>query len=393
MNWKKIFMYSGFSLVGIAGILLLMALANYMFPMNIFVNLGVQLILLIILITIMFYQSGRTLEEQGIVYAFAIVAWLIIVWFVYGNKLFSDKSEAKVETVTTQPANDELANANAQWANAIAERDNANNELSNASERIDSLTKALNKCKGIKEPLTPEEEIALLKKEVAALKKSPKKVTFTAEPDVQETKFTGNFGKPAPTITTENYDATGGSLPITEFEGDIKGDFWVTIDGQGHLLYALKASAWPITQAPKLNFENGPDFVLDQQAGYWYYIDLSRLVSVQEINNYRYAVEWNVYIGQTNYGTGSYPTYLPHQSLKPLINKVRGKEWGEISDSDLIQMRKENKNIWTPEAEGGLRPFRLDATNGRALGKEDRNLYQGWNFRNIIFAKRKTTIQ
>lgn len=393
MNWKKILMYSGLSLAGIAGIMLLMALVNYMFPMNIFINLGIQLLLVIVMLILMFYQSVRTTEEKWIVRAFAIVAWLIIVWFAYGSKLFPSKAEVKVETVEAQPTNDELANANAQWANAISERDNAQSELSGASERIDSLQKALNKCKGIKEKLTPEEELALLRKENAALRKGPKKVTFAAEPeDVTEEKFTNiKFGQPAPTITSETYDADGTSLPITQYEGEIKGDFWVTIDGQGHLLYALKASAWPITQAPRLNFENGPEFTLDSQSGYWYYVDLSRLVSVQEINK-KYA-EWNVFIGLTNYGTGSYPTFLPHQSLKPLINKVRGKEWGEISDSDLIQMRKENKNIWTPEAEGGLIPFRLDATNGRALGKEDRNLYQGWNFRNIIFAKRKTTIQ
>ncbi|MFZ2310482.1 MAG: hypothetical protein WAW11_02975 [Patescibacteria group bacterium] len=395
MNWKKVITYSAIGVGCVIGVLILMWLISLVFPMNIYLNIAIQAFLLAALLLIMLYQSTRTGTEKLIICSVTALVWLIAVYVFYGDQIFSGKSEttAEAEITTTQPANEELANANAQWANAIAERDNAKNELSYASEQIDSLQKALNKCKGVKEPLTPEEEIALLKRENAALRKGPKKFTLTAEPDVQETKFTGNFSKPAPTVTTENYDATGSSLPITEFEGDIKGDFWVTIDGQGHLLYALKASAWPITQAPKLNFENGPDFILDQQAGYWYYIDLSRLVSVQEINKYQYAVEWNVYIGQTNYGTGSYPTYLPHQSLKPLINKVRGKEWGEISDSDLALMHMENKNIWTPGVEGGFRPFRLDDKNGRAFGKEDRNLYQGWNFRNIIFAKRKTTIQ
>lgn len=150
-------------------------------------------------------------------------------------------------------------------------------------------------------------------KEVAALKRGPKKLTLRL---LRMSKKLNLLATLDNQLTTENYDATGTSLPITEFDGDIKGDFWVTIDGQGHLLYALKASAWPITQAPRLNFENGPEFTLDQSLGYWYYVDQSRLVSVQEINNYRYAVEWNVYIGQTNYGTGSYPTYLPTSILK-----------------------------------------------------------------------------
>lgn len=403
MNWKNFAINLGALLLFITILMVAIIGVNYWLgPINVYIIIGLHALAAAGML--FSFRKDFSSKELWIAIAIVAVIWLIAILLIYGGKLFGGHPKTEVETTSQNDVNkkttDELDNANAQWANAISERDeaknerdNAQSELSYASERIDSLKKALNKCKGVKEPLTPEEEIALLKREVANLKKGPKKITLTAEPDVTEEKFTNiKFGQPAPTITTENYDATGGSLPITQYEGDIKGDFWVTIDGQGHLLYALKASAWPITQAPKLNFENGPDFVLDQQAGYWYYIDLSRLVSVQEINNYQYAVEWNVYIGQTNYGTGSYPTYLPHQSLKPLINKVRGKEWGEISDSDLTQMRKENKNIWTPEAEGGLRPFRLDATNGRALGKEDRNLYQGWNFRNIIFAKKKTTI-
>lgn len=274
-------------------------------------------------------------------------------------------------------------------------------ELAKLTLRAESLQIALNKCLGIKEPLTPEEEIELLKREVEALKKAPKQTTYrpapyksAPAPDVTEKNFGGGFtpqpSRPSTTVTTEMFNPNNAALPITQFEGGFSGAYCLTINDDGYLVYAVKNTPM-FTQAPRLNSENGNELTLDPQSDYWVYIDYTHLVSVQEINNYDYAVEWNIYIGQTNYGTGSYPTYLPHQSLKPLINKVRGKEWGEISDDDLVKMRRENSDIWTSTTEGTLRPFRLDATNGRAYGKEDKNLYQGWNFRTRIYAKKRTT--
>jgi hypothetical protein len=270
-------------------------------------------------------------------------------------------------------------------------------KLKAALARADSLQAALDICCPKPKVLTVEEKLAIVERELAALKRAPR--SYNSKPkdvspteDVVEKSFTGNNFKPKnTTVTEETFPADNTSLPITQYEGGFSGAYCLTINDDGYLVYGIK-NAPNITQAPLLNSENGPAMTLDNASGYWFYIDYNRLVSVQEINTWNYAMEWNVYIGQTNYGTGSYPTYLPHQSLKPLINKVRGKEWGEITDDDLMQMRKENPDIWTPSSEGTLRPFRLDATNGRAYGKEDKNLYQGWNFRTKIYAKKRTTI-
>jgi len=267
--------------------------------------------------------------------------------------------------------------------------------------RADSLQAELDKCPGRVRPKTDKERIAELEKQLKNLSGrggSRSKTVKVKAPtrDLTEKNFSGGgFAPINSSKSTEIIPGGNATLSTTLYEGGLEGDYCTTIDATGHIVYAMKNSVFlagkPSIPAPRLNGENGQEMQLDKESGWWFYAD-GRLISVQEINNYQYAVEWNVYIGQTNYGTGSYPTYLPHQMLKPLINKTRGKEWGEISDEDLIKMRAENPNIWTPSSEGGLRPFRLDSENGRALGKEDRNLYQGWNFRTRIYAQKKTTI-
>ncbi len=287
------------------------------------------------------------------------------------------------------------------------------NPCTEAEMRADSLQKALNKCLGIPEPMTVEEQLAKVIAELDVIKKMPKGKTIIITEkkpdtnpiygDVSEESFTNNeFTRKANnnsslTTTIETFDPDNGNLPITLYQGKVTGDWGVTIDGTGHSLYFIKNSVFmsgnPTIPAPRVRGVNGPEMTLDNSTGYLFWVDQSRLVSVQEINNYKYAIEWNIYIGETNYGTGTYETWLPHQVLKPLINKVRGKEWGEITDQDLIKMNAENSNIWTPQNEGTIRPFRLNNEGGRAIGREDQNLYQGWNFRNRIYAEKKTTIQ
>lgn len=281
------------------------------------------------------------------------------------------------------------------------------NPCTETEMRADSLQKALNECLGIPEPMTVEEQLAKVMAELDIIKKMPRVKTVIVKEknpdpvknDVSEESFTNNdfSRKSSLTTTIETFDPDNGNLPITLYQGKVTGDWGITIDGTGHSLYFIKNTVFmsgnPTIPAPRVRGVNGPEMTLDNSTGYWFWIDQARLVSVQEINNYEYAVEWNIYIGETNYGTGTYETWMPHQVLKPLINKVRGKEWGEITDQDLIKMRAENSNIWTPQNEGTIRPFRLNNEGGRAIGREDQNLYQGWNFRNRIYAEKKTTIQ
>lgn len=279
------------------------------------------------------------------------------------------------------------------------------NDLKNAQDSISIYKGMYNKCAGI---LTPEEELNLLKKENAELKARKPIVIFKKakasqpapapisqyKPDVSESKFESNFA-PSPQVTTTVTNPSENNLVTTKYKGVMEGDYGTTIDdNSGRIIYFLKNSFIKNNnnnaEAPRLNGVTGEKFNYNAETGYWYYID-GQTMTVSEINSWDYAKEWNVYIGKTDYGVGSYDTYLPHQALKPLINRVRGKEWGEISDDDLFKMRKLNSSIWTPKSEGTLIPYRLNSTSGRAYGKEDKQLYQGWNFRTKIVAIEKTT--
>ena len=277
--------------------------------------------------------------------------------------------------------------------------------------RADSLQLALNDCLGVSKPLTLEEQVTQLQNDLANLKNQPKTTTVRTgtgnkqksskqktSVDVVESTFSSNFvSQPTSTkVTTTTFASDGGSTPITLYEGGTPDNFGVTISGTGHVLFYIKNSVWvaamPANSVPILYSENGPQLTLDQGQGVWFY-ESDRLASVQEINNWSYPVDWCLYMGQVHYGSVTYPAYFPHQVLKPLINKIRGKEWGEITNSDLAKMRIENSNIWTPNAEGTLMPFRENESNGKAYGKEDNNLYVGWRLHNRIYGKKKTTIE
>jgi len=276
-----------------------------------------------------------------------------------------------------------------------------------AKQLSDSLRKAYNECAGI---MTPEERIAFLESKVSDLEKRkpivrcrvvrPKSfrkfvpTRFTSplqkKLDVSEKKFEPTFS-PKP-VSRAVETPKENNLLVAQYQGVMTGDYGTTIDnGSGKIVYFLRNSFVKSNggdEVPHLNGRNGEKFSYNPRTGYWFYVD-GQVMTVGEVNSWAYAREWNVYIGQTDYGVGSYETYLPHQALKPLINRARGKEWGEITDEDLYKMRKLNSSIWTPSSEGTLRPFRLNSTSGRAYGKEDKQLYQGWNFRTKIVVVKK----
>lgn len=271
------------------------------------------------------------------------------------------------------------------------------NKVDSIQNLLDETLLELDTCEnGLVRELTPEEENAALKQELEALKSKPAPVTRnrittrtsgnrTTKPDVTETTFTNTFSAPkkTPVITETSYVADDSELPITNYEGGISGDFGTTISGDGHLIYFIKTSIVANNKgniAPRLNGESGGQFTLDSKKGYWFYVD-NRLISGQEINSASYAVTWNIFIGHVNYGTGSYPAYLPHQSLKSLINNVRGFEYGEITQSDLTEMAKSNSSI----ANGTIKPLRLSSSPGH----DNANFWHGWNFVTKIYAKKK----
>lgn len=262
----------------------------------------------------------------------------------------------------------------------------------------DSLQQALNQCMGI---MSPEDSmkmrIANLEAELArrgdqkpvVIRQSAPRAA-TPNRDVPQTTFKQEFKRSepapaAPQTVVEEYAPSGATLPVTDFQGDLVGDFGTTIDGKGNLIYYVRQSMIAANKgsgAPRLNGEGGAPFTLDRNTGYWYLVD-NRLISAEQINNSSYPVRWNIYIGRVNYGAGSYPAFLPHESLKPLIESVRGFEYGQITNDDLAQMANGNKSI----ANGTIKPLRLSENPGR----ENKNFWHGWDFVTKIYAKRKTT--
>ena len=326
-----------------------------------------------------------------------VILWAVAIILV-GAVVFlgvnaCDGEALKSELSAKQDSLTEAKQSANNFQSSLAENQDS---LAAAKFLADSLQKAYNKCAGV---MTPEEELAFLKSKVSDLQKRKPIVKYRyiccksaakskAKPDVAEKKFEPTFSpKPVSRVVEIRAVTPTENNLVTQYQGVMTGDYGTTIDnGSGKIVYFLRNSFVKSNgggEAPRLNGRGGEKFSYNPKTGYWYYID-GQVMTAGEVNSWTYAREWNVYIGQTDYGVGSYETYLPHQALKPLINRVRGKEWGEISDEDLINMRKLNSSIWTPSSEGTLRPFRLNGTSGRALGKEDRQLYQGWNFRTRI---------
>lgn len=247
----------------------------------------------------------------------------------------------------------------------------------------DSLQRALNQCQGIPAPMTDAQKLAAYEKRYGKLDapKSNKKPVVKKAPvkrsapkaDVAEVDFGSSFSVKTTSIAAPvSYAAAS-----TQFFGQMKGSYFTTIDAEGYLMYGISKSL--STQAPRLNGINGQLFV--SNGSYWTCTDKTRLISVAEINSADATVVWTVYIGQKNYGTGSYPMFLPHESLKPLIVEARGYDYGAITSTDIQRMAQTNplvgKSLIPNSAEGH--------------SSTDQNFWNGWSFRSKIVAVKKTT--
>ena len=269
------------------------------------------------------------------------------------------------------------------------EKEQAQRQAEIEALRADSLQEALNECLGIKAPLSPEDsmklEIEKLKKDLASLKRR----SAPAKKDVVVATFDEKFKRSEPIIqqrSVEKFAGTDTRLPITDFEGDFAGQFGTTVNEQGHLVYYLSQALiarYSGNGAPRLNGESGPQFSYNEETGYWFLID-NRLISAEQINSEAHLIRWNAYIGQVRHDFGSYPAYLPHESLKGLIVDVRGQEYGEITAEDLRLMGEKNQMI----AEGLIKPLRINNHPGR----NNENFWHGWDFVTRIYAKTKIMI-
>ena len=283
----------------------------------------------------------------------------------------------------------ESAQQEEQFSQLKEEKEQAQSQAEIEALRADSLQEALNECLGIEAPLSPEDsmklEIENLKKDLASLRRR----SAPAKKDVVVATFDEKFKRSEPVIeqrSVEKFAGTDTRLPITYFEGDLVGEFGATVNEESHLLYYLSQaliSRYSGDGAPRLNGESGPQFSYDEGTGYWFLVD-NRLISAEQINSTAHLIRWNVYIGQVNHSFGSYPAYLPHESLKGLIVDVRGQEYGEITVEDLRLMGQKNQMI----AEGLIKPLRINDHPGR----NNENFWHGWDFVTPIYAKTKKTI-
>lgn len=227
--------------------------------------------------------------------------------------------------------------------------------------------------------------------------------TRTQTTDVPENAFKNTFKSTTATTTpaiTETRTSSEvivpgrGNLAITVYTGGLEGPACTSIDKQGHLIYAIKAegvNAANASIAPELNYVGGPKFTLDPNQGWWFCVDMNRLVSVQEINNDNSAVEWGVYIGKVTSGNYTYENWLPHAWTKGTLKAARGKEWGEITPADLIKMHAIDPNIWTESTGGTIKFFAPGDTGGKVLSPDDHNSYYGAKFHTRIYGQRILT--
>ncbi len=241
------------------------------------------------------------------------------------------------------------------------------------------LTAKLDTCEnGLVRPLTVEEQLQAVKDELEALKKKPQvlRTRTTARPDVAERSVTNTF---VAASASQAKSTTMISLSGVEYEGDISGDLGTTITPDRRLVYFLKNYA-SIVGSPLLN--GSKKMTLDAD-GYWYYID-PRILSEEEIVNGFFT--WNARINDVNWGAGKYDAWLPHETLKPLINDIRGFEYGMITNDDLNKMSQRDSRVWSPNNPSGI----FQPLPGISKARNDNNFWHGWNYRTKINYKRVT---
>ena len=306
----------------------------------------------------------KKMKKIIIIIVIVFLLLVLIFWAFFGNPFSSQKDPCE-EQVTSMEV--KINNIESDYSNLLLIKD--------------SLQKELNKCQGIPEPLTTEEQLQQIKEELKALKNRPRNAPARSavrpstprNEDVSSFSFP-NSGFTTNRVTTSSIPEVNTILASTQFTGTTNGSYLTTIT-DSYLTYKVKKNL--STEAPRLNTVNGPVFT--EEGEYWVYIDKSRLISVAEINIA--TIIWTIYVGQKDYGTGTYPMFLPHESLKPLIVKARGYDYGAITSTDTEEMAKTNSQVGK-----SLIPNPADGKSAT-----DKEFFNGWSFKTKIVAVKKTT--
>lgn len=268
------------------------------------------------------------------------------------------------------------------------------NRVVDLSIERDTYKAKLDTCENnIQRPLTIEERLAAVEAENARLKSQPVAVVartpvtsirrakrIVVAQDVTETKFQAvTFAAPVVRVSSQMTQASDNNASNAQYKSVFKGAVGTTLTSQRNPIYYVKGSD-AIKSAPEWCGDSNKKMSYDTESGYWFYADLNRILSDQELSDPNFFLLWNILTGTVNWGGGSYKTWLPHESIKPLLNSVRGFEYGFITNDDLNQMSQKDSRIWSPSNPAGIyQPLKAEVHE-----RTDANYWQGWNFRTKV---------
>lgn len=320
-----------------------------------------------------------------------VIILLVIAFFSVRSCKTSVKTKTTEATATLDSSADQLKTALAE----IEDLKNKNQNLESKNLRLQAQLDSC--CPSVKE-LSSEEKLKILWKErrpapsvrPVAPPSSRKKTIIE---DVPEQDFSGG-GFNRSSSDFQRQTSTGSQVNTglkMNFAGnfDPNSKYGTTTTADPFRLYYIKdsyvrANGMSIP-APRLNGTDGPEFTFDPGSGYWFFIDNRTLLSPSMINSLDYATIWCVYIGPI----GTWDAFLPHESLKAEMKRVRGREDGAITMEELYRMHQSNPDIWTDRNKNGtllpksFNPMTGETERGTKIGREDGLIYQGWDFRTI----------
>lgn len=216
-------------------------------------------------------------------------------------------------------------------------------------------------------PKPPKKEI----KKPDVKKEDPKDAEIPKAPE----KFKPQPVKGGKTSSPVSDDVTV-YLPV--FSGDFGTTTSILKTGpeEAYLMYYLKNTAFKKSRGnanpPLINIGRGEDpMIYDQENELWFFIDYNTPLTTEMITASP-CFAFSIYLGEFKGANFSYKMYYPHELIKPILTKVRGKEDGEITKEELKAMGAYSPNI----ANGNFRPngyFGYGSTPETAQTK-----YYGW---------------
>lgn len=296
---------------------------------------------------------------------------VIIVAVLFGAKSCSaDEEKAKLEK---------------EKAELKADRDVQKRNADFYAAKLDTCENNIQRPQTIEERLAAvEAENEMLRNQpVAVAAPAPVRRTYvkakrtTVKNDVEETQFQAvAFAAPVVKASSSMTQASDNTASNIQYKAVFKGDVGATITPKLNPVYYVKGGG-SIKSAPHWCGDSNKKMSYDQETGYWFYIDYGRILSDQELMDSNFYLLWNIFIGTVNWGGGSYKAWLPHESIKPLLNSVRGFEYGFITNDDLNQMSRKDSRVWSPSNPAGIYQPIKEAVHERT----DQNFYHGWNYR------------